>query len=108
MKTHIPDLMAHLEGDMTISGAADNINKLFDSLDQMEAECKTSININCKQIDETDIYGLHLLHVWIDCARTRGFKPTLVNVTVAMRCAIFELGFSKCFSEACPDMEQPG
>lgn len=107
MKTHIPDLMAHLEGDMTISGAADNINMLFDSLDQMEAESKTCIKINCKQIDETDIYGLHLLHVWIDCARTRGVKPTLVNMTEAMKRAIFELGFSKSFSEACPDMERP-
>lgn len=108
MATCISDSMAHLEGDMTITGAVGNIDMLFASLDRMEAERKTTIKINCKQIDETDIYGLHLLHVWIDCARTRGIKPTLVNVTDAMRRAIFELGFSHSFSEACPDIQRPG
>ncbi len=88
---------AHLEGDWTMTGVADNIESLVVSLNRMELEGEKSLYINCGRIEETDTSGLQLLNVWMECARLRGIEPMLVNVTDSMRRAIHELGFSKCF-----------
>jgi len=103
MTVRMAGSVAHLEGDWTMTGVADNIESLILSLNNMESQGKKSLQINCKQIEETDTSGLQLLNVWMECARLRGIKPKLVNVPSGMRRAIHELGFNKCFSDSCLD-----
>lgn len=100
MAVRMAGTVAHLEGDWTITGVADNIGSLVLSLNRMESEGEKSFQINCGQIEETDTSGLQLLNVWVECARLRGIEPQLVNVTDGMQRAIHELGFSHCFSFA--------
>lgn len=98
MTVRIAGTMAHLEGDWTLTGVADNIESLILSLNQMESGGEKSLLINCGQIEETDTGGLQLLNVWVECARLRGIELKLVNMTESMQRAIHELGFSKSFS----------
>lgn len=100
MAVRMAGTVAHLEGDWTITGVADNIGSLVLSLNQMESGGEKSFQINCGQIEETDTSGLQLLNVWVECAKLRGIEPELVNVTDGMQRAIHELGFSHCFSFA--------
>lgn len=104
MSVRIAGTVAHLEGDWTMTGVADNINWLVLSLNKMESQGEKSLQINCEQIENTDTSGLQLLNVWMECARLRGIVPKLVNVPSGMRRAIHELGFNKCFSDSCLDV----
>jgi anti-anti-sigma regulatory factor len=104
MSVRMAGTVAHLEGDWTMTGVADNIDSLILSLKQMESDGEKSLQINCEQIEETDTSGLQLLNVWMECARLRGIEPKLMNVTSGMRRAIHELGFNNCFSDSCLDV----
>lgn len=108
MAVRMTGTAAHLEGDWTITGVADNIGSLVLSLDQIESKGKKRFQINCGQIEETDTSGLQLLNVWVECARLRGIELKLVNVTDEMLRAIHELGFSQCFSHAFSDKRHRG
>ncbi|MDD2309707.1 MAG: STAS domain-containing protein [Desulfuromonadaceae bacterium] len=99
MTVRMAGTVAHLEGDWTMTGVADNIDSLVLSLNKIESQGGKSLLINCEQIDETDTSGLQLLNVWMECARLRGIEPKLVNVNNDMRRAIKELGFSNSFSD---------
>jgi anti-anti-sigma regulatory factor len=103
MTVRMAGTVAHLEGDWTMTGVADNIVSLIVSLNRMESEGEKNLQINCEQIEETDTSGLQLLNVWVECARLRGIEPKLVNVTDGMRRAICELGFSQSFADSYSD-----
>jgi anti-anti-sigma regulatory factor len=98
MSVRMAGTVAHLEGDWTMSGVADNIDSMLLSFNQLESGGEKSFQINCGQIEETDTSGLQLLNVWMECARLRGIEPKLVNVTAGMQRAIRELGLSHFFS----------
>lgn len=102
MAVRMAGAVAHLEGDWTMTGVADNIESLVVSLNRMEAEGEKYLHINCGRIEETDTSGLQLLNVWMECARLRGIEPVLVNVTDSMRRTIHELGFSRSFIDSLP------
>jgi anti-anti-sigma regulatory factor len=103
MPVRMSGAVAHLEGDWTITGVADNIDSMVQTLNQIELEGKNNFLINCSQIDETDISGLQLLNVWVECARMRGIEPKLVSVTDGVLRAINGYGFSHLFSETYAD-----
>ncbi len=104
MTVRMVGTVAHLEGDWTMTGVAENIESLVLSLNQIEAIGEKSFQINCEQIEEADTSGLQLLNVWVECARLRGIEPQLVNVTDGMLRSINELGFSQLFSDTYPDL----
>ena len=97
MSVRMVGTVAHLEGDWTMTGVADNIDSLVLSLGQMESRGEKSFQINCELIEETDTSGLQLLNVWVECARLRGIEPKLVNIPDNMQRAIEDLGFSQNF-----------
>lgn len=99
MTVRLEGSVAHLEGDWTISEAADNIDSLVHSLEQLESAGQKNLQVDCELIEETDLSGLQLLNVWFECAGQRGIRPKLINVTDGMQRAINELGFSRCFSQ---------
>lgn len=76
----ISDTEARLEGDWTLTGVTSNIDSVALSLHQLEPGSKRSLRVDCGQMQETDINGLQLLNVWIQCARFRGVEPKLINV----------------------------
>lgn len=104
MSVRMAGTVAHLEGDWTMNGVADNIESMVHSLNQIESEGKRCFWINCGQIEETDTSGLQLLNVWVECARLRGIEPKLVNVTDGMLRSINEFGFSHLFFDIYPDV----
>ena len=96
MSVRMAGTVAHLEGDWTMTGVADNIDSVLLSLNQLESRGEKSFQINCGQVVETDTCGMQLLNVWVECARLRGIEPKLVNVTDAMQRALRELGPGQC------------
>lgn len=104
MSVRIAGTVAHLEGDWTMNGVADNIESVIHSLNQIEAEGWRSFWINCGQVEETDTTGLQLLNVMVESARHRGIEPKLVNVTDGMLRSINESGFSHLFFDIYPDV----
>lgn len=104
MTVRMAGKVAHLEGDWSMAGVADNIESLVHSLNQVESEGRKSFFINCGQIEEADSSVLQLLNVWVECARLRGIEPKLVNVSDGLLRAINELGFSQLFSDTYPDL----
>lgn len=79
---------ARLEGDWTLTEVTRNLDSLALSLQQLESGCEKSLRIDCAEMKETDISGLQLLNVWLQCARFRGVEPTLVNVPERLRYAM--------------------
>lgn len=104
MSVRVAGTVAHLEGDWTMTGVADNIESMIRSLNQIESEGRSSFWINCGQVEETDTTGLQLLHVLVESARLRGIEPKLVNVTDGMLRSINEFGFSHLFFDIYPDV----
>jgi len=51
MNVRMIGTVAHLEGDWTMTGVADNIDSLVLPLNQLEYEGKKSFLINCGQIE---------------------------------------------------------
>lgn len=80
MTIRMAGTVAHLEGDWTLSGAAQHIDSLALSLQQIESGKEKKLQIDCRQVVKADASGLQLLRVWLECARMRGVEPTLVNV----------------------------
>lgn len=103
MTIRMAGVVAYLEGDWTMTSAADNIDSVMHFLNQIAAEGKSSFLINCGHIEETDTSGLQILNVWVECARLRGIEPKLVDVTDGMLRAINEFGFSHLFSDVYPE-----
>lgn len=79
---------ARLEGDWTLTGVTRNLDSLASMLQQLEPGAEKELRIDCGQMKETDISGLQLLNVWMQCVRFRGFEPTLVNVPESLRHAM--------------------
>jgi len=94
---------AHLEGDWTCTGAELNIDSLANSLQQLESVQEEVLFIDCGQVQEADVTGLELLQVWLECARIRGVKPTLVNINERLQQIMNELNFRHCLTIDCPD-----
>jgi len=99
MSVRMEGTVAHLEGDWTMSGVAENIDSMLTTLNLMESRGEKSFQINCGLIEETDTSCLQLLNVWVECAKLRGIETKLVNVNGTMQRAIRELGFNH-FREA--------
>ena len=104
MGVRMSGTIAHLGGDWTLSGVAENIDSMVLSLNQMESKGEKKFLINCEKIEDADTSGLQLLNVWVECARLRGIEPKLVHVTDGMLRAINELGFCHLFSDVYTDM----
>ncbi len=92
---------AHLEGDWTLTGAAQNIDSLAHSLQQIESGREKNLRIDCREIVKADSSGLQLLHVWLECARMRGVEPILVNVPEKLMNAMKGL-LGHYFIDTCP------
>jgi len=92
----------HLDGDWTLSGAAQHIDSLALSLQQIESGMEKNLRIDCRQVTKADASGLQLLHVWLECARLRGAEPTLVNIPERLQQAMQGL-IGDCFVAVCPD-----
>ena len=104
MTVRIAGTVAHLDGDWTMTGVADNVQSMILCLGQLESEGNKNCWIKCKDIVETDTSGLQLLNVWMECARLRGIEPKLVSVPDKMLRSINDFGFSHLFSETYPDL----
>ncbi len=85
---------AHLVGDWTESGVAENLNSLMLLLDQSEASGFRHLCIDCGRIDGTDFGCLQLLNVWMMCARLRGIEPKLLHVNDGMQQAMKKFGLT--------------
>lgn len=91
-----------LEGDWTLSGAAQHIDSLALSLQQLETGKEKNLRIDCRRVSKTDSSGLQLLNVWMECARMRGVEPILVNVPERLRYAMQGL-IGRCFIDTYVD-----
>jgi len=73
--------VAHLSGDWTVTSLTKwKIELLADVLQQIEDGHGWKLLVDCGDMTATDRAGLELLHVWLQCARFRGFEPELINL----------------------------
>lgn len=95
-----------LSGSWDLSGVVMQIESLS-TLNQLESGLEKYFSVDCGGIDNVDMSGLQLLHVWMQCVRLRGGEPELVNLPETMRRAIRRLGLENCFAnfsaEASPE-----
>jgi ABC-type transporter Mla MlaB component len=90
--------VAYLYGDLTHSGATDNIStSLAISLQKIESKGGKNIRIDCGKIRSADISGLQLLYVWMHCARFRGVEPELFNLPDCLEQTMRKMGLRHCF-----------
>ena len=98
MRIFMKDSKGELQGDLTESGVSGVcINKLSDSLQQIESCGAKHILIDCGRILRADLGGLRLLYVWIQCASFRGVELELVNLSDCLRQAMHTFGLGPCF-----------
>lgn len=102
MAIHISGTEAYLDGDWTISGVTRNLESLSLSLQQIQHGSEKKLRIDCGQMKETDISGLQLLNVWMQCARFRGVEPSLVNVPERLQ-HVMQVLVEPCVYDTCPD-----
>ena len=92
------DRVVHLQGDLTHSGVTHgSIDSLAVSLRHMGSEGEKNLRIDCGRIRATDVSGLQLLYVWMQCARFQGMEPQLVNLPESMQQAMQNMGASALF-----------
>lgn len=90
--------VAHLQSDLTYSGMTQNILDSLDvSLQQTESGGERNIRIDCGKIRKTDINGLQLLYVWMQCARFVGVASELFNLPVNLQQTLKRMGLEHCF-----------
>jgi ABC-type transporter Mla MlaB component len=90
--------VAHLQGDLTHSGATHTIIKsLTVSLQQIVTAGLKTLHIDCGRIRSADTSGLQLLYVWMQCARFRGVEPELINLSECLQSTLLSLGLGDCF-----------
>lgn len=92
---------ARLEGDWTLTAVTRNIDSLAFTLQQLGSHSDKNLRIDCGQMKEADISGLQLLNVWMQCAKIRGMKPTLVNVPERLRHAMHVV-IDRCMIDTYP------
>ena len=93
--------VAYLQGDLTYSGVTQNIVDSLDvSLQKTEYGIERNINIDCGKILSADISGLQLLYVWMQCARLRGVKSRLVNLSESLQQEMQRMGIRHCFTDS--------
>ena len=102
MTIRVAGTEAHLEGDWTLNSAAQHIDILALSLQQLEIGRGKNLSIDCRKVNKTDVSGLQLLNVWMECARIRGVEPTLINVPEKLRNAMQGL-IGHCFIDTCQE-----
>jgi anti-anti-sigma regulatory factor len=94
----------HLSGDWTISGVADQCEALSRSLQDLESGQKKKLQIDCGKINNIDMSGLQLLHVWMELVRMRGVETRLFNLPDDMLQTIQRLGLRHPFTDNYPDV----
>lgn len=78
--------VAHLSGDWTVSSLTKlKIELLTDVLQQIGDGHGWKLQVDCREMTATDRAGLELLHVWLQCARFRGFEPELIHMPEKLR-----------------------
>lgn len=92
--------VAHLVGNWTESGVAENLDSLMFFLKLSEERGSKLLCIDCGRINGADTGSLQLLNVWMMCARLRGIEPKLVHVNDEMEMTIQKLGFTS-FTSSC-------
>jgi anti-anti-sigma regulatory factor len=89
MRINLEGSVAYLQGDLTLSGMTrGNIDSLTDSLQQIESVDGKEVHIDCGRVRSSDLDGIQLLGVWMQCARFMGVKTKLVNLPESMQQAM--------------------
>jgi ABC-type transporter Mla MlaB component len=84
--------VAYLQGNLIHSGVTQNIiNSLAVFLQEIASGGGKKICIDCKKVLVSDISGMQLLYVWMECARFRGMEPELVNLPDTLQQAMRKL-----------------
>jgi len=90
--------VAHLQDDLTYFGMTQNILDSLDvSLQQIESGSEKNIRIDCGEIRKSDINGLQLLYVWMQCARFVGVASELFNLPVNLQQTLKRMELEHCF-----------
>ena len=99
METDTVNSKHQLTGDWTIVGVVDQCEALSRSLQELEASQKSELHIDCGKINNIDMSGLQLLHVWIELVRMRGVETQLFNLPDDMVQTIERLGLHHSFTD---------
>jgi anti-anti-sigma regulatory factor len=105
MKKHIPNSMAHPEGNWTLKDmTSSTIESLIVSLEKLEPGYGNYLRIDFNQITEVDGFGQQFLYIWFQCLKFRGIEPELFNLPAGLRKTFKKLGFRVCKGIKPPDM----
>ncbi|MDD2899295.1 MAG: STAS domain-containing protein [Desulfuromonadaceae bacterium] len=98
MKIFTKGSVAHLHGDLNLSGVTNTIiNSLAISLQKLGSASEKTFHIDCGKVRSADYSGLQLLYVWMQCAKFRGVEASLVNLPDRLQLDIEMMGLGDCF-----------
>ncbi|MDD5286184.1 MAG: STAS domain-containing protein [Desulfuromonadaceae bacterium] len=90
---------SYLNGNWTIAGIVQQVPRLPE-LKLNDNRTDSTIAIDCSGIEEIDMNGFELLHVWLNCIKLRGLRAELVNMSDSMRDAQKRMGIKQPFEGA--------
>ena len=80
MKIHMSGDKAFLWGEWTNREINYiNIDAMTGKLDQLEAEGKKLVRIDCAHLENIDTSGARFLNIWLTCLKLRGITHEIVN-----------------------------
>lgn len=98
------NLKHELTGDWSITGVVKQLGSLTSFLKRLGSNQNIGLHVDCNKINNIDISGLQLLHVWRECAGMHGVKSSLINIPDHMHTTILSAGLERCFSDSLPDV----
>ena len=103
MTTHTSEHKHELTGDWSLAGVVKQLDSLTNTLNTLDPDQTKILHVDCTKVNNVDMSGLQLLHVWSECARIRGVELRMINIPDQMHKIIQSVGLGHSFSGCFPD-----
>jgi len=103
LTTHTSEHKHVLTGDWSMTGVVKQLDSLTKTLDALDPAQNKILHVDCAKVNNIDMSGLQLLHVWRECAGMRGVEFRMHNIPEQMHKIIQSVGLGQSFYGCFPD-----
>jgi len=105
LTTHTSKHKHELNGDWSMTGVVNQLDSLNRTLNILDSDQNKILHVDCTKVNNIDMSGLQLLHVWRECAGIRGVELRMINVPDQMHRVIKSVGLGQSFYGSFPVQE---
>ena len=88
-----------------MTGVVNQLDSLNRTLNILDSDQNKILHVDCTKVNNIDMSGLQLLHVWRECAGIRGVELRMINVPDQMHRVIKSVGLGQSFYGSFPVQE---